>query len=93
MNNDLRIALRSEYVAALQQITAQRLVVVYLPVERQPNASVLVAHRLRTGRTEINDCESSVAQQDASVSQGLDTPAIRTTMRKCVEHISELSWG
>ena len=63
---------------ACHQVGPQRLEVVDLAVEDDPDRAVLVRHRLPAGRTQVNDAEPSVRQADGPIA--VDAGVIRPAM-------------
>src|SRR5207247_1695260 len=83
MNDRLGIRGRTERVAAGDQLTAKRAVIVDFAVEDHPDGPVLVGHRL-VARCAIDDREPAMAEGSVMVA---DPPfAVRPTVAKRVGH-------
>src|SRR5205823_7650204 len=79
VDDRLRVAVGSEYVSLGLEVLAQLLEVVDLSVERDPDGSVFVRHRLCGDGSKIDDGEPPVAESDVAVGPHRLTigPAVR----------------
>src|SRR5262245_43072580 len=62
MHKHFGVATAAKLMAELQQFLAQRLEVVNLAVEYQPDATIFIGHRLSGGRGEVDDPEAAMRQ-------------------------------
>src|SRR5262245_19061301 len=75
MKQDLGVGLRLECMSFAFQGGTQILKVVNLPVERDPDGVVLVAHRLAASARAVDDGEPRLAESDESFGAGEDLVA------------------
>ena len=83
----LGVAVGSERVATAFQLPPQRLEVVDLAVEHEPQRAVLVAHRLRGPRREVDDAEPPHPEPDRAVDP--DALVVRPAMAKGRGHAAK----
>ena len=83
----LGVAVGSERVATAFQLPPQRLEVVDLPVEHEPQRAVLVGHRLRGSCREVDDAEPPHSEPDRAVDP--HALVVRPTMAKGRGHAAE----
>ena len=90
VDEDLGIAAAAEDMSARDELRAQIEVVVDLAVERDPDGAVLVAHRLRAGRGEIDDGQAAMTEGDGAVDvhAGAVGSAVRNDLRHARDQIA-----
>ena len=89
VEDHLRVGRRAEGVALGFELLAQLAEVVDLAVEAEPDAAVLVLHRLRALLGEIDDREAPVPERDAPLGEPLRALAVGSTRRERGEHAGE----
>ena len=87
VDQDLGVAVALEDVALGDELALEIEEVVDLAVEDDPDRSVLVGHRLRAGRREIDDRQAPVAEAERAFQ--VDAAAVGTAMRDHLGHAGE----
>ena len=87
VDQDLGVAVALEDVALGDELPLEIEEVVDLAVEGDPDGPVLVGHRLRAGRGEIDDRQAPVPESERAFD--VDAATVRTAMRDHVGHAGE----
>src|SRR5437016_6159024 len=77
---------RAEAMTRINELTPQSAMIVNLAVVCDPDGSILVRHRLRGGRTQINDREAPMSESNTRVRGYPHAGAVRPAMNHGVAH-------